>query len=86
MHEYARSHAVAVNAGELATAAFGVKDEPGNEEHIQPNYHKAFKEAPFLADGAEDKVRGLLRHKAEGGLRALQEAFPKKAAGAYGNL
>ena len=86
MHEYARRHAVAVNAGELAAAAFGIKDEPGNQEHIQPDYHKASKEAPFLANGAEDKVRGLLRHKAEGSLRALQETLSKKAAGAYGNL
>ncbi len=86
MHEHARGHAVAVNTRELAPAAFRIQHQAGDEERIQANHHQTPQKAPFLTYGAEDEVRGLLRHKAEGGLRALQEAFPEESAGANRNL
>ena len=42
--------------------------------------------APFLPDGAEDEVGGLFGNEAEGGLGALEEAFPEKTARTDGNL
>ena len=72
-------HAVAKNACKFRALPFG-HDNKAKQQYDEHHYHhEAAYKAPFLPNGAEDEIGGLLRHKIELGLGALQKPLACKA-------
>ena len=71
-------YAIAVGPGELRALPVGYEYNPEHQHKKEDNHYEAAEETPFLTDGTEDEVSGLLRHELELGLSALQKALARK--------
>ena len=72
---------VAVDSRKGRALSFGQKHEPVKQGAKKYDHGQAPGPAPFFADGTENKIGALFRHKIKLGLCAFQKTFAGKPAG-----
>lgn len=85
MHGNTTCDTVSIDSRKRLPALLRIIYNLENQKEVDGYDEEASKEAPFLSDGAENKIRTLLRHKTESGLGPVQISLAGKASGTYGN-
>src|ERR1035437_7080604 len=86
MEQENRCHPIAVYAAECRALPLCRKHYPQKQGKKQHYYNEGSQKTPFFANGAENEIGALFRHKIVFGLSALQKSFAMKSARTNGNF